>query len=1012
MSGGTAGEIASGDFNDDGRTDVVFPHAGAVSVLLGKANGAPSVVQITSVSQPAAVGVGHFNNDRKLDLAVSHGFNPSFVAVLLGDGAGNFGAPVDYAANLSKPVVVADFNNDGHADVFLGNSSTNNSQVLLGDGAGALASPFFVLIPNNSRALSADFNNDGKKDLATVYDGSGFVSVALGDGTGHFGSAMSFPIGTPLFGNLAAGDLNGDGKTDLVTAGQGDGVSVLLGNGMGSFSPASSVSTGFGTAAVSLGDFNADSKMDIATGGGTTLTILLGNGSGSFVATRNYAVADSISNMLVVDGNGDSKSDVVTVNCSGCFGSATLLFGDGSGTLRFPSTLPGLSPFSIVTGDWNNDAKADLAVANISHNNVSIYLANGVGGFSAPTNFAVATQPRSVAKGDINGDQKLDLVTANYSPNTVSILLGDGFGGFGPATTLNMPGFNPDYATLSDFNNDGKLDLAVGYGSANIISILLGNGTGGFGAANNFSVINGVLQIDVGDFNSDGKADIAAAAIGGVAVLLGNGNGGFGTATIFPTNTAANSIVVSDFNGDGNADLAAGLGNNNQVLLYAGNGQGVFAAPVSFNTIARPDALSLADYNGDGNADLAASGTTSRTSVLLGDGLGGFPATASYLNGGTVTRSLTSGDFNADGRPDIALANQGNVSILINSCAATPQQLPTLSIADVTLTESDSGTVKANFQVTLSAPSSKTVSVSFYTAAKDALRNVDYQTVSGRLMFAPGVTNQTIEVPIIGDTTDEFDEQYNVILAFPLNATLSNTSALGTVVDNDPPPTISISDASLSEGNAGTTGIVFAVNLSAPSGKPISVAFATSDGSATSGSDYVAASGVINSSAGETSKTISVQVNGDWMYEGNETFFATLSNPNNVTISRAQATGTIVTDDAILLLEQGTNHVVAIDSVTFVRDPFSVSGLHNFSSDQRTRVMIFTANLGLTQPNSDLAVTAGGIPLTVEAVGTLAGVPDFSYVIVKLDPMLTGTVQLTVTLRGVTSNAGVLNITP
>ena len=206
--------------------------------------------------------------------------------------------------------------------------------------------------------------------------------------------------------------------------------------------------------------------------------------------------------------------------------------------------------------------------------------------------------------------------------------------------------------------------------------------------------------------------------------------------------------------------------------------------------------------------------------------------------------------------------------------------------------------------------------------------------------------------------------------------------------------------------------LVFLVNLSAPSGKPISIAFVTSDGSALNGSDYVATSGVVDFSVGETSRPISIPVNGDRRYEGNETFFVTLSNPNNVTISRAQATGTIVSDDAILLLEQGTDHVVAIDSVTFVRDPFSVGGLHNFSSDQRRRVMIFTSNLGLTQPTPDLSVTAGGVFLTVEAVGPLAGAPDISYLIVKLDPMLVGNVQLTVTFSGVTSNAGFLSITP
>jgi CSLREA domain-containing protein len=114
----------------------------------------------------------------------------------------------------------------------------------------------------------------------------------------------------------------------------------------------------------------------------------------------------------------------------------------------------------------------------------------------------------------------------------------------------------------------------------------------------------------------------------------------------------------------------------------------------------------------------------------------------------------------------------------------------------------------------------------------------------------------------------------------------------------------------------------------------------------------------------------------------------------------------------LYLVTDATNHVVAVDSVTFVRDPFSLSGNHNFSSDQRTRVTIFTSNLGLSQPSAELLVTAGGIPLTVEGVGTLAGAPDTSYVIVKLDTVLTGNVQLSVTFRGVTSNAGVLSITP
>jgi hypothetical protein len=114
----------------------------------------------------------------------------------------------------------------------------------------------------------------------------------------------------------------------------------------------------------------------------------------------------------------------------------------------------------------------------------------------------------------------------------------------------------------------------------------------------------------------------------------------------------------------------------------------------------------------------------------------------------------------------------------------------------------------------------------------------------------------------------------------------------------------------------------------------------------------------------------------------------------------------------LYLVTDATNHVIAIDSVTFVRDPFSVIDNHNFSSDQRRRVTIFSSNLGLTQPTAELSVTAGGLPLTVEGVGTVAGAPDTSYVIVKLDPVLTGNVQLSITFRGVTSNTGVLSISP
>jgi hypothetical protein len=126
----------------------------------------------------------------------------------------------------------------------------------------------------------------------------------------------------------------------------------------------------------------------------------------------------------------------------------------------------------------------------------------------------------------------------------------------------------------------------------------------------------------------------------------------------------------------------------------------------------------------------------------------------------------------------------------------------------------------------------------------------------------------------------------------------------------------------------------------------------------------------------------------------------------------ASNTGTLAIVPVPQLFTDASNHLIAIDSVTFIRDPLSVAGSHNFSTDGRTRVMIFTSNLGLTQLSPDLSVTAGGVPLTIEAVGPLPGIPDLSYIIVKLEPALTGNVQLSITFRGVTSNAGLISIGP
>jgi hypothetical protein len=267
----------------------------------------------------------------------------------------------------------------------------------------------------------------------------------------------------------------------------------------------------------------------------------------------------------------------------------------------------------------------------------------------------------------------------------------------------------------------------------------------------------------------------------------------------------------------------------------------------------------------------------------------------------------------------------------------------------------------------------------------------------------------------------EPNETFTIDLSEPVNASIADAQGLCTISDGPPSqlPTLSISDITVLEGDDGTSTVDFTVTLSHSTDQQVTFSYTTVPGTATEATpghpitgteDYSWVSGT-QLIFGGTSRRISVPIYGDHRCELDETFFVNISNATNATIADSQGLATILDNDPPHLFTDASNHVIAIDSVTFVRDPFSVVGSHNFSSDQRTRVMIFT-NIGLPQPSADLSVTAAGIPLTVEAVGTLGGAPDISYIVVKLDPMLTGNVSLTVTFHGAGSNAGILSIAP
>jgi hypothetical protein len=332
----------------------------------------------------------------------------------------------------------------------------------------------------------------------------------------------------------------------------------------------------------------------------------------------------------------------------------------------------------------------------------------------------------------------------------------------------------------------------------------------------------------------------------------------------------------------GNASVAEGnAGTTNAtftVSLSAASGKSV---SVSYQT-ANGTATAGSDYVAKGLTALTfAPGTTAQNITVA-------------VNGDALNESNETFFVNLSGPSNATIADaQGQGTIVDDDTQ------PVLTIGDVSVTEGNSGSASATFVATLSAPSAQTVSVGYQTANGTATSGSDYTSVGlTTLTFAPGVTSRSIVVAVNGDTLNEGDETFFVNLSGATNAAIADAQGQGTIVDDDPLPTITINDVTVNEGNTGTANARFTVSLSAASARTITVAYQTADTTATAGVDYVAQAGLLAFSPGATTRTITVLVNGDTVDEDNETFAVNLSNATNAAIFDAQGVGTITDNDA------------------------------------------------------------------------------------------------------------------
>ena len=358
---------------------------------------------------------------------------------------------------------------------------------------------------------------------------------------------------------------------------------------------------------LAVGDFNHDGNLDIVTANpaANSVTVLLARGDGTFLPAVSYPVGNEPTSIAVGDFNNDGSLDIVTANAGD--NTVSVLLGRGDGTFLPAVSYPvGNEPTSIAVGDFTNDGNLDIATANIGDSSVTVLLGRGDGTFLHAVSYSVGSyfNPDSIAVGDFTNDGILDIVTASALDHSVSVLFGRGDGTFLPAVSYYLGRSSyPTSIAVGDFNHDGRLDLATASVDDNTVSVWLGQGDGAFVPDGSYPVGNEPTSIALGDFTNDGNLDIVTANGATVSILMGRGNGAFLPAVSIAVGIDTTGVAVGDFNNDGSLDIAAASNGENTVSVLLAKGNGQFQPSAPANGIGIRDIPILQDVNGDGVAD-------------------------------------------------------------------------------------------------------------------------------------------------------------------------------------------------------------------------------------------------------------------------------------------------------------------------------------------------------------------------------------------------------------------------
>ena len=784
-------DLVTGDFNEDGRQDIITvnPALNNLALFLGTGTGSfGSSQRIEAGINPVAIITGDFNGDTHADLAVANRDNND-ISIFLGDGNGDFIRTEVAAGTAPVALVAGDFNGDTHADLAVANSGSNDVTILLNSGTGGFTpfagSPFRtgdkpsaigvgnfdgdaqldIVTANESSnsltilrglgggsfeqihpvaATTGDLNNDGRPDLVIANDND-TLAVFLGNASGTFSFSQAITLAPgSLPSAIVIGNFDGAARADIVVANAGtNNLSLFTGNNNGTFEAAVTFGVGAAPRALTAVDFNGDNRPDlaVANSGDDNVSVLLNtSGTGSvFGAATNYVVGDKPISILSIDLDGDGQPDLVTANENST--DLTILKGGNDGT--FDLARPG----AVVMGNFNGDSNLDLLIANSNLNNLSLFLGDGSGAFVLDRNILTAGGPSALVAGDFDGDSKLDFAVSLANINKVSIYTGNGDGTFDSPLTKTV-GTNPTALLAADLNGDSMLDLAVANHGSNSVSVLLNttaSGVLGFGNATNFGVGTAPVAIVAANFDGNTSLDLATANEGGksVSILVNNGSGSFSTGTPIVLSGTPTNLAVGLFNADSDPDLVVtGFGGGTgKLTILIGTADATFDLPSVTDVGTKLTSVVVGDFDGSGGIDLVVTDSgTNQVLFLPGNNDGTFGAPTPF-GVGTGPVAIVSGLFNAGTELDLLVANQGsnNFSVLLGAGAGAFGAATNTEIAM-------SGTVS----LLGNTPTQVTTGL-LNTGTVPDLVVSGFNGSTGKVIVLPGNGDMTFAAPIVTD---------------------------------------------------------------------------------------------------------------------------------------------------------------------------------------------------------------------------------------------------------------------